>query len=107
MNFLNWKQKIGNFENGFFHHAFLIEGVHEQTKPLLFQFFEEEFQITTKGNPDVWEENFLSFGINESRALKVMQSKRAFVEGAKKIFVISANTFTMEAQNSLFSHGFL
>lgn len=98
---LDWKQKIGNIESGFFHHVFLVEGAHEETKPLLFRFFEEEFRISVRGNPDVWEENFISFGVDEGRMLKNMQSRRAFTEGAKKIFVISANTFTLEAQNSL------
>jgi DNA polymerase III delta prime subunit len=101
MNFLNWQKKIGSAETGFFHHVFLIEGNHENTKPALMEFFEKEFQIKAAGNPDFRMEDFLSFGIDESRLLKAMQLRRAFTEGAKKIFVVSADSFTLEAQNSL------
>ncbi len=101
MNNLSWKQKIGNAENGFFHHVFLIEGNHEDTKPALLAFLEEEFEINAAGNPDFRTEDFLSFGIDESRTLKAMQLRRAFTEGAKKIFIVVANSFTHEAQNSL------
>ncbi len=101
MNNPSWKQKIGTAENGFFHHVFLIEGKHEETKPALLAFLEEEFDIKAAGNPDFRMEDFLSFGIDESRMLKMMQFSRAFTEGAKKIFIVAAHTFTSEAQNSL------
>lgn len=99
--FLDWKQKIGTAETGFFHHVFLIEGRHEDTRPALLAFLEEEFEIKAVGNPDFRAEEFLSFGIDESRNLKAMQLRRAFTEGGKKIFIVSANSFTSEAQNSL------
>lgn len=101
MEFLSWKQKIGTAESGFFHHVFLIEGNHEETRPALVRFLEEEFEIKAAGNPDFRVENFESFGIDESRVLKAMQLGRAFTEGAKKIFIVSAGNFTSEAQNSL------
>jgi DNA polymerase III delta prime subunit len=96
-----WKQKIGTAETGFFHHVFLIEGNHEDTRPALVRFLEEEFEIKAAGNPDFRMEDFPSFGIDESRVLKAMQIGRAFTEGAKKIFIVSAGNFTSEAQNSL------
>jgi DNA polymerase III delta prime subunit len=101
MKFLEWKQKIGSAETGFFHHVFLIEGNHSDTKPALVQFLEEEFKIFSAGNPDFRAEDFESFGIDEGRLLKTMQQSRAFMEGAKKIFIVTAHTFTSEAQNSL------
>ncbi|MCX6736277.1 MAG: hypothetical protein NTZ13_04295 [Candidatus Parcubacteria bacterium] len=97
----SWKQKIGNFENGFFHHAFLIEGDPDLMKTALRDFLEGEFQISTTGNPDFSEQEFISFGIDDGRALKEMQSRHSFAEGGKKIFVVIANSFTTEAQNSL------
>lgn len=51
-------------------------------------------------NPDFSEENYESFGIDDSRKLK----ERAFVRpffGDKKVFIISSNSFTTEAQNAL------
>lgn len=101
MTFLDWKQKIGTAETGFFHHVFLIEGRHEDMKPALLSFLEEEFKIKAASNPDFRMEDFSSFGIDESRTLKAMQLVRAFTEGAKKIFIVSAGNFTSEAQNSL------
>lgn len=98
---LDWKQKIGTAETGFFHHVFLVEGNHESTKPALLDFLKDEFEIKAAGNPDFRMEDFESFGIDESRILKAMQLRRAFSEGAKKIFILSAHTFTLEAQNSL------
>ncbi len=101
MEHVSWKEKIGTAETGFFHHVFLIEGNHEDTKPALLAFLEEEFKIQAAGNPDFRTEDFLSFGIDESRTLKAIQLRRAFTEGAKKIFIVSASNFTSEAQNSL------
>ncbi len=96
-----WKQKIGTFENGFFHHAFLIEGDPMVTKAALRDFLERELRIPTAGNPDFSEQEFISFGIDDGRALKEMQSRHSFAEGGKKVFVVIANSFTTEAQNSL------
>lgn len=97
----SWKQKIGNSESGFFHHAFIIPGERDSVKDSLFDFFEDEFGFAVAGNPDISELRFTTFGIDESRALKASQSRRAANEGAKKIFVLSAHSFTVEAQNSL------
>jgi len=97
----SWKQKIGNFEAGFFIMLFWWRGIRFYTKTALRGFIEEEMKISTTGNPDFFEQEFVSFGIDDGRALKEMQSRRAFVEGGKKMFVVIANTFTTEAQNSL------
>lgn len=96
-----WTQKIGTFETGFFHHAFLIEGDSNYARTALRDFIESELKISAAGNPDFSEHEFVSFGIDDSRALKEMQSRRAFEEGGKKVFVVIADTFTAEAQNSL------
>ncbi len=101
MDITEWKQRIGTFEDGFFHHAFLIEGDSDYTKVALRDFLQEELKISISGNPDFSEQEFVSFGIDDSRALKEMQSRHAFTEGGKKMFVVIANTFTTEAQNSL------
>lgn len=97
----SWKQKIGTADSGFFHHVFLIEGNHEDTKPALVGFLEEEFGIKAAGDPDFRMEDFPSFGIDESRELKAMSLRRSFAEGAKKIFLVMSDSLTLEAQNSL------
>lgn len=89
--------KFNNLEH---HHAYLLEGAKEEIIPQLFLFFEKEWNFATKANPDFWNGDFDTFGIDESRVIKEMQTRRPF-SGYKKIFVITANFFTREAQNSL------
>jgi hypothetical protein len=96
-----WKTKIGNAENGLSHHAFLLEGEISPTVSALREFLETEMNIITAGNPDFFQFVHETFGIDEGRNLKEMQSRHSFAEGGKKIFIIGANSFTLEAQNSL------
>jgi len=100
-NQASWKQKIGNRENGLSHHAFLLEGEISGNISALREFLEGELRITVTGNPDYFQLIHATFGINESRNLKEMQSRHSFTEGGKKIFIIGANSFTSEAQSSL------
>jgi hypothetical protein len=97
----NWQSKIGNRDGGLSHHAFLLEGEISSTVSLLREFLDEELSIITAGNPDFFQFIHETFGIDESRNLKEMQSRHSFTEGGKKIFIIGANSFTLEAQNSL------
>lgn len=57
-----------------------------------------DFNLPSSG-ADLWQEEFESFGIDESRLLKERQSRRA-VEG-KKFFVLIIRSITVEAQNAL------
>ncbi len=81
------------------HHAHLIVGAREGVLSELESFFTNELEIEVKSNPDYFVKEFDTFGIDDSRGLKQMQSRSA-VNGFK-IFVILANSFTHEAQNSL------
>jgi hypothetical protein len=101
MNSSNWQEKIGNFENGLAHHAFLVEGEIASSIAAMREFLEGEMRINTHGNPDYFEFVHETFGVGEGRELKDMQSRRSFDEDGRKIFMIGANTFTTEAQNSL------
>lgn len=86
------------------HHAYCIfaPGITEASayEPF-FTFLETHLAIPTRGNPDFWHGQFESFGVDEARALKDMQQRAAANVGAKKVFVISADTITHEAQNAL------
>ena len=59
-----------------------------------------ELGIVTTSNPDFWVGEFDTFGIDDSRAIKELQSRRPFA-GERKIFVLCVHFFTREAQNSL------
>lgn len=88
------------YTKGDLHHAYLIEGRSEAVVPALIDFFETEAKIKTSGNPDFWHGTFETIGIEEGRHIKERQSFTAFSEGIK-IFVISAQSITHEAQNAL------
>lgn len=88
------------FEDSIAHHAYLIEGNREGILGELFAAIEKHFGIVREANPDFSYDEFDSFSIDDGRRLKEMQSKRAFSD-TKKIFVMTMNSMTHEAQNSL------
>lgn len=87
------------------HHAYLIEGSHEEVWSDLKSYL-EEMGIKTEGNPDFSFLVFDTFKIDDARNIKSFSSEKSFApeEGktnAKKILVVSANNFLQEAQNTL------
>lgn len=83
------------------HHAYTIEGNQKDNFAELLSFLEKVVGMKTRGNPDFYHETFDTFGVDEARALKEMQQKKPFEEGGKKVFILSFNFITREAQNSL------
>jgi DNA polymerase III delta prime subunit len=82
------------------HHAYILEGERDPTYEALKVFLEKDLNFSIKGNPDFYFLTTEKFGVDESRELKERQQQKA-IAGGKKIFVILANTFSREAQNSL------
>ncbi|MCI0542727.1 hypothetical protein L0Y69_03200 [bacterium] len=78
--------------NSDMHHAYLVSGTKES---LL-----EHLGALASG-ADFWYEKFATFGVDESRALKERAGRKSASADAKKIFVISADSFTVESQNAL------
>ncbi len=87
-------------KRGALHHAYLISGTAGDVVPVLTTLISRELGIATAGNPDFWTGEFETFGIDDSRAIKELASRRPFA-GERKIFVLCAHFFTREAQNSL------
>jgi len=85
----------------FLHHAYLIEGDKDFAARELCEFCENVLHHPTQANPDFLYKEFASFGIDESRLVKELQSTKSMREGGKRIFVFSAPSFTGEAQNAL------
>lgn len=83
------------------HHAYVIEGNQKKDFAGLLSFLEKSVGFKTHGNLDFYHESFDSFGIDEARRIKEMQQKKPFIEGGKKVFILSFNFITREAQNSL------
>lgn len=88
-----------HIEQGTLHHAYCIEGNKDDVLLGLESFLNGD-GFKTVGNPDFSDLAFATFGIDESRALIAAASQKAF-DGSLKIFVISADKITLEAQNSL------
>lgn len=87
-------------KTGYLHHAHIIEGAHSDVAPLLVSALEKHLNIETKGNPDLMERFYETLGIDEARELKDAQTRAGF-DGARKIFIIGAESFTHQAQNAL------
>jgi len=81
------------------HHAYLIEGIREEILPELIQFI-KSLGVDTDGNGDFIHISADSFKIEDARNLKSYSAEKGFSD-SKKIFVISANSFLLEAQHSL------
>lgn len=84
------------------HHAYLIEGDRDKIVPEIIAFC-ENIGIKTSGNPDFCHISVDSFKIEDARNLKSSEYEKSFSQNknAKKIFLISANNFLLEAQNAL------
>ena len=63
-------------------------------------FFEKEVGIKTRGNADFWHGKFATLSIDEARNIAELQERKS-AGGGKKIFIISAESITEEAQNAL------
>lgn len=81
------------------HHAYLIEGARGEIVEEVVNFL-KDLGIKTVGNSDFININLDSFKIEDARNLKSYGAQKSF-SSAKKIFIISANNFLLEAQNSL------
>jgi DNA polymerase III delta prime subunit len=90
---------LENLDKNNLHHAYLLEGAEEEITPEILKFI-KSLGIKTLGNPDFCHMSFDSFKIEDARNLKSIEYEKGFGKG-KKIFLISANNFLLEAQNTL------
>lgn len=96
---LDFKKKLPNSIDKL-HHAYCFEGGREYILNALFKFLENDLKFKIKGNPDFYSVSFDTLGINEGRSINEIQSRKA-VSATRRIFIISVNFITKEAQNSL------
>ena len=91
-----------NLDQDNLHHAYLIEGSSDEVVPEILKFL-KSLNVDTIGNPDFINIKLDSFKMEDARSLKSYLSEKSFSnkKNAKKIFLISANSFLLEAQNSL------
>ena len=82
------------------HHANLLIG-DTQARDGLISILEKTYKITAQGNPDFYIRNYETFTIDDSREIKILHNSRPTIEANKKIFILTMNGVTIEAQNSL------
>jgi hypothetical protein len=80
------------------HHAYLLVGNPEETQSL-FGSLLIELGISTENNPDFFPFYTETFGVDDARKLRELSGRRSFA--GKKIFYVSPERFTLEAQNAL------
>lgn len=90
---------IEHLDKNNLHHAYLIEGIREEIEPEILKFI-ESLGIKTFSNPDFYYISVNSFKIEDAHNLKSIEHEKGFLNG-KKIFLIYANNFLLEAQNTL------
>jgi DNA polymerase III delta prime subunit len=88
------------------HHANLLIGNAEMCDQLV-SIIEKEYKISAQGNPDFYIRNYETFTIDDAREIKSLHSTRPVGGGGgkndegKKIFVLTMNGATVEAQNAM------
>ena len=89
-----------SIRNSNLHHAYCILGNAVDVVNELEKFFQKELKFSVKNNPDFWRGGFDVLKIKDARAIIDSHQNRP-TAGDKKIFVVSANFITEEAQNSM------
>lgn len=87
-------------KGGYLHHVYLVEGERASTQKAVLDFVERDLRMKVAGNPDIHLIAHDTLGIDEARRIKELQSQTAVGEG-RKIFLITFESATREAQNSL------
>lgn len=81
------------------HHAYLVEGMRDEILPEILSFM-DVLGISTSNNPDLCQIHLDNFKMDEVLLLRSMVDEKAFSSG-KKIFIISANQFSLDAEHAL------
>jgi len=91
-----------HFDKDSLHHAYLLEGDKKEILNEVLEFI-ESLGIKTAGNTDIYNVSLDSFKVDDARSLKSYALEKSFsdTEKSKKIFIISANSFLLEAQQTL------
>jgi hypothetical protein len=92
---------MSNFSlNNLAHHAYCLVG-DDVVRDELFLILENDHGILRTGNQDFYERKYEILTIDHARELKLAHEMRPVVDEGKKIFVITVDGITVEAQNAL------
>lgn len=87
-------------KTGKLHHAYCLEGDCNHILPLIIDFLEKDLKFNIQDNPDYWYGNFNVLKIDDARSIKNKHQNKPIVHD-RKVFIISTNFITKDAQNSL------
>lgn len=82
------------------HHAYCLVG-NDSTRLQLTSLLREKDSIFATGNADFFDKKYDTFTIDDARELKEQSGIKPIADGIKKIFILSMNGITVEAQNAL------
>ena len=82
------------------HHAYLLIGSNPLRADLI-SILETAHDIRVQGNADFFDQAYENFVIDDARHIKSLHGTRPMSESGKKIFIITTNGITVEAQNAL------
>ncbi|MEA2715530.1 MAG: polymerase subunit delta [Candidatus Parcubacteria bacterium] len=82
------------------HHAYCLIGSDAAHSELL-SCLEKEHGLSATANPDFFDRHYENFTIDDARELKSIHETRPVRSAGKKIFVLTMNGITVEAQNAL------
>jgi hypothetical protein len=89
------------FSKDSLHHAYLIEGEKSLVLPELLAIL-DDLKINTSLTSDMYATHVDTFKIEDARKLKSLAGEKGFgASDAKRVFIISAESFLPEAQNAL------
>jgi len=83
------------------HHAFLFLSEDENVLWILADFLKTGLDFDLNNNPDYWQKDTDTFGIDESRELKDRHLNKALDQRGIKVFAVRTKFITNEAQNAL------
>ena len=82
------------------HHAYVIVGGAAEHDDLILA-LSKKHKIKLAGNPDFTDRKYETFSIDDARALKSLAETRPALAGGFRIFIVTTNGVTVEAQNAL------
>ncbi len=82
------------------HHAYCLVG-GESLRTELKGLLESEHGISAQGNPDFFDKTYANLVIDDTREVKTFHTTKPIGKSGKKIFILTMNGITIEAQNAL------
>ncbi len=87
------------FDANNLHHAYVIEGNIDNSLNMVRNFLKKELKVNLKGNIDLFERVYESFGIADAREIKDLMVDKSL--GKYRIFILGIPSMTTQSGNAL------